>query len=100
MRQLLILELEQAWGNPNRRNSSTCVHGTIDDVADPVEDVSRRIGSDAEFCFAFLRHDGLRACRHIQTVDYENELAERDTRCTCHTRSFWSRGSAGRPRSP
>ena len=52
--------LEQAWGNLKSRELANLCRDTIDHVADIAEHGLDRIGTDAELCFAFLRHTGLR----------------------------------------
>ena len=52
--------LEQAWGNLKSRELANLCSDTIDEVADVAEHGLDRIGADAELCFAFLRHAGLR----------------------------------------
>jgi transposase len=52
--------LEQAWGNLKSRELANLCSDTIDEVADIAERGLDRIGTDAELCFAFLRHSGLR----------------------------------------
>jgi len=52
--------LEPAWGNLKSQELANLCLDTIDEVADFAEDGLDRIGSDAELCFAFLRHCGLR----------------------------------------
>ena len=51
--------LEQAWGNLTSRELANLCSDTIADVADIAEDGLDRIGTDADLCFAFLRHSGL-----------------------------------------
>jgi transposase len=52
--------LEQAWGNLKSRELANLCSDTIDEVADVAEHGLDRIGTDAELCFAFLRHSALR----------------------------------------
>jgi transposase len=52
--------LEQAWGNLKSRELANLCSDTIDAVADVAEHGLDRIGTDADLCFAFLRHSGLR----------------------------------------
>jgi transposase len=52
--------LEQAWGNLKSQELANLCRDTIDAVADTAENGLNRIGTDAELCFAFLRHAGLR----------------------------------------
>jgi transposase len=52
--------LEQAWGNLKSRELANLCSDAIDAVADVAEHGLDRIGTDAELCFAFLRHSGLR----------------------------------------
>ena len=52
--------LEQAWGNLKSQELANLCRDSIDAVADMAEDGLNRIGTDAELCFAFLRHSGLR----------------------------------------
>ena len=51
--------IEQAWGNPKSQELANLCRDTIDEVADVAEHGLDRIGTDAELCFAFLRHTGL-----------------------------------------
>jgi putative transposase len=50
--------LEPAWGNLKSRELANLCADTIDEVADIAQDGLDHIGSDAELCFAFLRHCG------------------------------------------
>ncbi len=52
--------LEQAWGNLKSRELANLCSDTIDEAADVAEHGLDRIGTDADLCFAFLRHSGLR----------------------------------------
>ena len=52
--------LEQAWGNLKSQELANLCSDTIDEVANVAEHGLDRIGTDAELCFAFLRHSGLR----------------------------------------
>ena len=52
--------LEQAWGNLKSRELANLCRDTIDEIADVAQYGLDRIGTDAELCFAFLRHSGLR----------------------------------------
>ena len=52
--------LEQAWGNLKSQELANLCSDTVDEVADVAEHGLDRIGTDAELCFAFLRHSGLR----------------------------------------
>jgi transposase len=52
--------LEQAWGNLKSRELANLCRETIDEIAGVAEHGLDRISSDAELCFAFLRHAGLR----------------------------------------
>ena len=52
--------LEQALGNLKSRELANLCRDTIDEVAHVAKDGLDRIGTDAELCFAFLRHAGLR----------------------------------------
>jgi transposase len=52
--------LEQAWGNLKSQELANLCSDTIDEVADIARDGLDRIGTDADLCFAFLRHSGLR----------------------------------------
>ena len=52
--------LEQAWGNLKSQELANLCRDTIDEVADIAADGLDRIGTDAELCFAFLHHAGLR----------------------------------------
>ena len=51
--------LEQAWGNLKSRELANLCSDTIHEVADVAQHGLDRIGTDAELCFAFLRHAGL-----------------------------------------
>jgi len=51
--------IEQAWGNLKSQELANLCRDTIDEVADVAEHGLDRIGTDAELCFAFLRHTGL-----------------------------------------
>jgi transposase len=51
--------IEQAWGNLKSPELANLCRDTIDQVADAAEHGLDRIGTDAELCFAFLRHTGL-----------------------------------------
>jgi transposase len=52
--------IEQVWGNMKGQELANLCSDTIDEVADFAEAGFDRIGSDADLCFAFLRHSGLR----------------------------------------
>jgi transposase len=52
--------LEQTWGNLKSQELANVCSDTIDAVADVAEHGLDRIGTDAEVCFAFLRHSGSR----------------------------------------
>jgi transposase len=52
--------LEQAWGNLKSRELANLCSDTIDEVTHVAEDGLNRIGTDADLCFAFLCHSGLR----------------------------------------
>ena len=52
--------LEQAWGNLKSQELANLCRDTIDQIVDVAEHGLDRIGTDAELCFAFLRHAGLR----------------------------------------
>jgi transposase len=51
---------EQVWGNLKSKELANFCADTIDQVAGAAEDGLNRIGTDAQLCFAFLRHSGLR----------------------------------------
>jgi transposase len=51
--------LEQAWGNLKSKELANLCRDSIDAVADIAQDGLDRIGTDADLCFAFLRHSGL-----------------------------------------
>jgi hypothetical protein len=51
---------EQVWGSLKSKELANLCSDTISDVADIAEDGLDRIGSDAQLCFAFLRHSRLR----------------------------------------
>ena len=51
--------IEQAWGNLKSQELANLCRDTIDEVAVVAEHGLDRIGTDAELCFAFLRHTGL-----------------------------------------
>ena len=50
---------EQVFGNLKSSELANLCRDTIDEVAAIAEDGLDRIGTDAELCFAFLRHAGL-----------------------------------------
>jgi len=52
--------IEQVWGSLKSKELANLCSDTIDEIADTAADGLERIGSDAAFCFAFLRHSGLR----------------------------------------
>ncbi len=52
--------LEQAWGNLKSQELANLCRDSIDAVAEIAEGGLDRIGTDADLCFAFLRHSGLR----------------------------------------
>jgi transposase len=51
---------EQVWGNLKAKELANLCLDTIDEVAGVAQDGLDRIGTDAQLCFAFLRHSGLR----------------------------------------
>jgi len=51
---------EQVFGNLKSNELANLCSATIGEVAEVAEDGLYRIGTDAELCFAFLRHAGLR----------------------------------------
>ena len=51
---------EQVFGNLKSSELANLCRDTIADVQASAEDGLDRIGTDAELCFAFLRHSGLR----------------------------------------
>ena len=52
--------IENVWGNLKSQELANLCADTIDQVADMAEDGLDRIGTDADLCFAFLHHSGLR----------------------------------------
>jgi transposase len=52
--------IENVWGNLKSEELSNLCADTIDQLADIAEDGLERIGTDADLCFAFLHHSGLR----------------------------------------
>ena len=52
--------IEQAWGNLKSQELANLCSDTIDEVAQVAEGGLDRIGTDANLCFAFLHHSGLR----------------------------------------
>ena len=52
--------LEQAWGNLKSQELANLCRDTIDEVTNVAEAGLVRIGTDANLCFAFLRHTDLR----------------------------------------
>jgi transposase len=52
--------IENVWGNLKSQELANLCADTIDQVADMAEDGLDRIGTDANLCFAFLHHSGLR----------------------------------------
>jgi transposase len=52
--------IEGVWGNLKSTELANLCSDAIDDVADTAEHGLDRIGSDADLCFAFLHHSGLR----------------------------------------
>jgi len=52
--------IEQVWGNVKSQELANLCADTIGEVSDAAEDGLDRISSDAQLCFAFLRHTGLR----------------------------------------
>jgi transposase len=52
--------IEQAWGNLKSQELANLCSDTIDEVAQVAEGGLDRIGTDADLCFAFLHHSGLR----------------------------------------
>ena len=50
---------EQVFGNLKSNELANLCSATIGEVAEVAEDGLYRIGTDAELCFAFLRHAGL-----------------------------------------
>jgi transposase len=52
--------IENVWGNLKSQELANFCADTIDQVADMAEDGLDRIGADADLCFAFLHHSGLR----------------------------------------
>ncbi len=55
-----INPIEQVWGSLKSKELANLCSDTIDALADIAEDGLDRIGTDAELCFAFLHHSGLR----------------------------------------
>ena len=54
-----INPIEQVWGNLKSKELANLCPDTIDEVGQAAEEGLNRIGTDAELCFAFLRHCGL-----------------------------------------
>ena len=52
--------IEQVWGNLKSTELANLCRDSIGEVEDIADDGLWRIGTDAELCFAFLRHCGLR----------------------------------------
>jgi transposase len=52
--------IEQVWGNVKSTELANLCSDSISDVATIADEGLDRIGRDAELCFAFLRHCGLR----------------------------------------
>jgi transposase len=52
--------LEQAWGHLKSQELANLCRDSIDQVAEIAQGGLDRIGTDADLCFAFLRHSGLR----------------------------------------
>jgi transposase len=52
--------LEQAWGHLKSQELANLCRDSIDQVAQIAQGGLDRIGTDADLCFAFLRHSGLR----------------------------------------
>ena len=48
--------LEQAWGNLKSQEHANLCSDTIEALAEVAEDRLDRIGTDADLCFAFLKH--------------------------------------------
>jgi hypothetical protein len=51
--------IEQVWGNVKSNELANLCSDTIDEVTGIAENGLDRVGTDASFCFAFLRHAGL-----------------------------------------
>ena len=52
--------IEQAWGNLKSQELANLCSDTIAEVAEVAQGGLDRIGADADLCFAFLQHSGLR----------------------------------------
>ena len=52
--------VEQVWGNLKNTELANLCPDTIHEAADIVDEGLCRIGGEAQLCFAFLRHCGLR----------------------------------------
>ena len=52
--------IEQAWGNLKSQELANLCADTIDEVAQIAKGALDRIATDANLCFAFLQHSGLR----------------------------------------
>lgn len=52
--------IELVWGNLKSSELANLCPDTIDEAADYAEEGLERIGSDADLCFAFLHHTGLK----------------------------------------
>jgi len=52
--------VEQVWGSLKGQELANLCADTTDEAADHADRGLCRIGNDAELCFAFLRHSGLR----------------------------------------
>ena len=55
-----VWSIENVWGNLKSQELANLCADSIDQVADMAEDRLDRIGTDADLCFAFLHHSGLR----------------------------------------
>ena len=52
--------IELVWGNVKSNELANLCADSISEVAESAEDGLQRISDDAQLCFAFLRHTGLR----------------------------------------
>jgi hypothetical protein len=52
--------IEQVWGNLKGQELANLCPDAIEDAAEAADQGLCRIGSEAELCFAFLRHTGLK----------------------------------------
>jgi len=52
--------IEQVWGNVKSKELANLCKDTIGEIAESAQDGLDRVGDDAQLCFAFLRHTGLK----------------------------------------